>query len=185
MRTAPDTILITPQGRAKASLQPEDLVEMDAEGHAHLGSPSSEKLMHLTIYQQCPLAKAVIHAHPPIAVAWSLARPQLTELVANCLSELILAVGAIPIVPYARPGTAAMGAVLRPYLPHSRVMILAHHGALTWGESLEEAFMGMERLEHTARTLLYARLLGGWQELPPEEIEFLRAKRQTLGERIL
>ena len=95
------------------------------------------------------------------------------------------AVGSIPIVPYARPGTVDLGLALLPYLPHSRVMILARHGALCWGESLEEAYMGVERLEHAAKTMMYAQMLGGLSELPDEEVAFLRGQRALTGERIL
>jgi L-fuculose-phosphate aldolase len=55
--------------------------------------------MHLTVYQNCPEARAVVHAHPPHAIAWSIARPDLQYLPADSISELILAVGDIPFVP--------------------------------------------------------------------------------------
>lgn len=185
VRKDSEHILITPQGRPKAFLKEEELALMDKEGKSLHNVASSESLMHLAIYKHCAQAKAVVHAHPPISIAWSIAYPHLKELPANSLSELILAVGKIPIVPYARPGTSAMASVLLPYLPECKVLILAHHGALTWGDSLEEAYMGMERLEHTARILMYARTLGALHELPPDEIEYLKAKRRTFGERIL
>src|SRR5581483_2454180 len=125
------------------------------------------RLMHLEVYRSCPKAKAVVHAHPPTAIAWTIAHPEMKMLPSDCMSELILAVGDLPVVPYARPGTLNMGEVLRPYLPGSRVMILARHGALSWGEDLDEAYNGMERLEHTALILKSAWELGGLTALPP------------------
>jgi L-fuculose-phosphate aldolase len=101
------------------------------------------------------------------------------------MSELILAVGRLPIVQYARPGTQAMGDNLAPHLPACRVLILARHGALAWGESLEEAYNGLERLEHSAQILAQAMLLGGLTRLPTGEVEALRGLRRTLGDRIL
>ena len=141
------------------------------------GNPSGERLMHLEIYRRCPEARCVVHAHPPTAVAWSLARPEWTVLPADALPEVILAAGRIPIAPYARPGTLAMGEVLAPLLPEHRLMILARHGALCWGESLEEAVGGIERLEHVCTMLKLAHDLGGARPLPTDEIEALRRMR--------
>ncbi len=90
--------------------------------------------MHLTVYGHCPQARAVIHAHPPIAISWTVAFPEDRELPGDCLSEIILAAGKIPIVEYARPGTQAMGNVLLPFIENYKIMILSRHGALSWGE---------------------------------------------------
>lgn len=185
VRMSDNTILITPAGVNKADLNPESLASISLEGEILSGKPSSERLMHLAIYRNCPNAKAIVHAHPPTAIAWSIAHPEMKLLPAECMSELILAVGDIPIVPYARPGTHDMGSVLEPYLPKYRVMILARHGALAWGESLEEAYNGMERLEHSALVLKLAHDLGGLTPLPEEEVRVLRAMRETLGNKTL
>jgi L-fuculose-phosphate aldolase len=178
-------IAITPSGVPKAFIEAHDIAIMRLDGSVVQGKPSSEKLMHLAIYQQCAAARCVIHAHPPTAIAWSIAHPQLKELPANCMSELILAVGRVPFVSYARPGSQAMGDVLQAYLPTHRVMILSRHGGLAWGESLTEAMNGMERLEHTAQILMYAVQLGGLTFLPDQEVEALYEMRRQIGERIL
>lgn len=184
-RMSDSEILITPSGVNKAFARPEDMAVIDIEGEVLGGRPSGERLMHLEIYRRCPEARCVVHAHPPTAVAWTVARPDLRELPDDVLSELILAVGRIPIAPYARPGTQAMGDVLIPFLPDCRVMILARHGALSWGETLMEAYNGMERLEHTAKILAAATQLGGLHPLPAEEIAVLREMRRSLGARTL
>lgn len=178
-------VLITPSGINKANLKENQFAKIDLEDKILEGNPSSERKMHLEVYRNFPQAKAVVHAHPPTAIAWSIARPDLQELPAECMSELILAVGGIPIVPYARPGTLEMGTVLIPFLAKSRVMILARHGALSWGESLEEAYNGMERLEHAAVILKMAHELGGITSLPSDEVATLREMRRKLGERTL
>lgn len=179
------TVLITPSGRAKGFLNPSEMARLTLEDQVLDGVPSGERLMHLEVYRRCPQAKAVVHAHPPTAIAWSIARPELKELPSNGLSEIILAVGSIPFVPYARPGTQAMGDALAPFLPKRRVMILSRHGALSWGESLEEAYFGMERLEHSAQILKSATEIGGISDLPPPEIEALREIRARMGDRTL
>ncbi len=185
VRLSDKEILITPAGLSKARIRAEDLALISLENEVLQGKPSSERLMHLEIYRQCPQAKAVVHAHPPTAIAWTIARPELTELPAECMSELILAVGKVPVVPYARPGTLEMGTHLHPFLPSCRALLLARHGALCWGESLEEALGGMERIEHSALILKSAQELGGLTSLPAKEVEALREMRKKLGDKIL
>ncbi|OFZ56623.1 MAG: aldolase [Bdellovibrionales bacterium RIFOXYC1_FULL_54_43] len=184
-RVADERILITPAGKSKALLREKDIAVITSKNEILQGTPSSERLMHLAIYRGCPKARAVVHAHPPTAIAWSVAFPEIPELPSECLSELILSMGRVPVVPYARPGTEKMGEVLGPFLPGSRVMILARHGAVSWGEDLDEAYNGMERLEHVCGILKLAKELGGLSVLPPEEVQALREMRKKLGERIL
>jgi len=178
-------ILITPSRASKAFIKPEQITVIDLEGRVLEGEPSGERDMHLAIYRHCPQAMAVVHAHPPHAVAWSLARPEWAELPNDSLSEIILGAGQIPFVPYARPGSVAMGENLRPFLPHTRAMILSRHGAVCWGESVEEALNGMERLEHSAQMLWLAEALGGAKPLPADEVKALKAMRLQMGERLL
>lgn len=135
MRLGDDQILITPSARHKGFIHENDLAIITLDGNILAGNPSSERLMHLEVYRKAPKAMAVIHAHPPVATAWSIARPDLKELPCNSCSELILALGSVPIVPYARPGTAGMGENLHPFLPKSKVMILSNHGSISWGEN--------------------------------------------------
>jgi len=180
-----DYIFITPSGVAKARMDIEDMAVVNSQGRVMVGKASSEMAMHLAVYNSCPKAKAIVHAHPPTAIAWSIARPDDTELPSDAMSELILSVGSVPIVPYARPGTEEMGSVLKSYLPQHRCLILARHGALSWGEDLEEAHKGMERIEHTAIILEKAQRLGSITTLPKEEVSYLKEIRKSLGERIL
>jgi len=185
VRLNSDEILITPSGIAKAFMQVEDMAVVTLDNKILAGHPSSERLMHLEIYQTCPQAQAVIHAHPVTAIAWSIAQPELTKLPSDCLSEVILATGDIPFVDYARPGTKAMGDVLKSYLPQHRAMILRGHGALTWGGGLEEAYRGMERIENSAQILMTAQQLGGLHPLPAEEIQYLYEMRKKIGDVLL
>lgn len=177
-------IAMTPTGVAKAWIKPEDFAFLDPNGTILRGHPSSERLMHQVIYAACPEAKVVVHAHPPTAIAWTLARPELEAMPSESLPEVILGAGAIPIVPYARPGTAALGEALVPFLPAHRLLVLARHGAVCWGEDIHEAVGGIERLEHVAQILKYAMELGGLSPLPGEELAALRRLRAELGPRI-
>lgn len=183
-RLADGRIAMTPSGVAKAWLQPEAFAYLALDGTILSGQPSSERLMHLAIYRACPEAHVVVHAHPPTAIAWTVARPDLLELPADVLPEVILGAGSIPIVPYARPGTVALAEAFQPFLPAHRLLLMARHGAVCWGEDAAEATGGIERLEHVAKILKAAVELGGLSSLPSAEIEALRALRSALGPRI-
>src|SRR5262245_13083781 len=67
--------LIPPGGRYKARVRADEIAEMDLDGGIVSGQPSSERVMHLEIYRRCPEARAVVHAHPPLATAWTIAFP--------------------------------------------------------------------------------------------------------------
>ncbi len=178
-------IAITPRGLPKAKVRREDFAWLALDGTVLSGTPSSERAMHLEIYRAVPEAKAVVHAHPITAIGWSLANPEAAELPSDVLPEVILAAGRIPQVPMATPGTEAMGTNLRPYLPAHRLLILARHGALAWGESLREAAGGLERLEQVAKILLVAQAFGGAKPLAPGDLDALRALRAQLGPRLI
>lgn len=184
-RLSDEQILITPSGVAKAFMSPESMAIITLSGKVIAGHPSSESAMHLAIYQNCEKAKAVVHAHPPTVIAWSIARPDLKYMPNEGLSELIIACGNVPFVEYARPGTSMMGEHLKKYLPQHRALILSRHGAVCWGESLEEAYGGMERIEHSAIILAKAQSLGGITSLPRSEVEALFEIRRQMGERLL
>jgi L-fuculose-phosphate aldolase len=185
LRLNKDQILITPSGVNKGFLDPRDISVITLENKILRGNPSGERLMHLAVYRHCPTAKAVVHAHPPTAIAWSLMTEGLTEIPAKSLSEVILAVGKIPIAPYARPGTPEMGEAILPFVRHHRALILARHGALSWGESLDEAYNGMERLEHSCQIIKAAKDLGELKDLPEDELQALYRLREKLGPRTL
>ncbi len=185
LRLADGRIAMTPTGVNKSQLRAEHMAFLRIDGTVLSGAPSSERAMHLAVYRRCPEARAVVHAHPPTAIAWTLARPELTELPSDALPEVILAAGRIPVVPYARPGTEAMGTELEAFLPVHRLLLLARHGALAWGESLEEAVNGIERVEHAALILKSALELGGAKPLTEDERRALHALRARNGPKLL
>jgi L-fuculose-phosphate aldolase len=184
-RLASGHILITPTQLSKIFLRPANLVILSPEGIPLQGTPSSEVRLHLQVYSRSPEARAVFHAHPPAAVAWTLTHPTATELPGNLLPESILACGTIPVAPYARPGTPELAASIAPFLPSHRVILLARHGALCWGHSPEEAFYGMERVEHIATILRYAAAFGDAPPLSEEEVAALWECRKWIGEKTL
>lgn len=185
IRISDQEIIITPSGRLKAFIEPSDCALIDIDNNILYGNPSGERLMHLEVYKKCNKALAVVHAHPPTAVALTIAFPDWNEVPMDIMSELILALGKLPIVNYARPGTLEMGTNLHEFLPQCRALLLARHGALTWGESLTEAYSGMERIEHSAEIIHKAISMGGLTKLPEFEVNALKELRKSIGNKIL
>jgi len=174
---------ITASGTHKGFLDPDDVLEVDRNGAPRPGGvgarrPSSEWSLHAACYAERADCGAVVHAHPPTAIALSLAGVSLEEPV---LSEAALVLGSVPVAPYVTPTTAAVGETLRPFVRRANAVILAHHGALCLGRTLEEAWRRMETLEHTALVIWRARALGQVPTLPHEEVARLRALASRLG----
>jgi L-fuculose-phosphate aldolase len=116
----------------------------------------------------------VVHAHPPIATGFALAGETLPW---NALPEIAVGLGEVPLVHYETPGTAALADALEPHLQGHQAFLLANHGAVTVGSSLGVAYGRMESLEHTARIVLAARLLGRVNTLSPHQLEALLGAR--------
>lgn len=179
-RLGRDRVLVTPSGFHKGFLREEDLVVTDLRGKKVSGrrQPSSEFLMHELAYAERPDIGAVVHAHPPIAVALALAGVSLQSCV---LSESCLSLGAIVTAPYATPTTAEVPDSLRDLVRRWNAIILMRHGALTLGADLEQAYNRMEIVEHTAKIIHAARMLGPVTPLPEEEVDKLRRLAEPAG----
>jgi L-fuculose-phosphate aldolase len=183
VRVARNRVLVTPRGELKCDLAPADLVEVDLAGRRRPGAgghssrqASSELDLHLRVYRRRPDCGAVVHAHPPSATAFAVAGETLP---ADVLPELILYLGPVPLVPYAMTGTPALGDAVEPFLARHVAVLLANHGAVTWGPDLATAHLRMESLEHSARILLIARALGPMTRLSPEQVKALDQRRGT------
>ena len=172
VRLSEDKILITPSGVSKSSLNTGDICSMDLAGRTLKGNPSTEKNIHLTVYREQKKARAVVHAHPPFTVALSLARREWKTL-PPVLPETVAVLGPAPFVPYSCPGTLETAESLCPFLQKSSALILSRHGAVTWGESLQSAYLAMECLEHSARIIYLTEALGGAPPLSEDEIKQL------------
>jgi len=171
------TIWITPRGVRKDALSASDLVRVDGGGRIVEGeaSASSELRLHLAIYGRRADVGAIIHAHPPVATGFAAAGQGIPD---DVLAEVAVALGPVPVVPYAMPGTREMEEVLAPFLSSHQAFLLSNHGAVALGGDVEEAGRRMERLEHVARVLLAARLLGGAKPLTREERKALEDRFQ-------
>ena len=177
VRLGGDRFLITPTATSKAEVTEAMLVVVDGAGARVEGSrkPPGETELHLAVYRARPDVTAVLHAHPPYATAFGVARMPLDPI---CLPEAVVSLGLVPTAPFALPKTPlATGAVSR-CAAEADAMLLPGNGALTLGPDLALAFLRMELVEHLARILHHARALGGAQPLPPEELRLLLEQNQ-------
>ena len=175
-RVDEDHILITPSGCHKGMLDPRDLLLYNLRTCQTIGEtkikPSSEIRMHTFVYQHRPDVQAVIHAHPPYAVALSVAGISLEALV---LPEVILAMGAIVDCGYATPTTEnVVHTMKQPIRAGHNALILVRHGSVTLGKTMQEAFCRLEIVEHVAKVTAIARSMGKVSPLPPKEIDKLK-----------
>jgi len=175
-----DRLLATPTGICKGQMLPEDLILCDLEGNKLYGERerTSEMGMHLTIYKMRPDVRAVVHAHPPVATGFAVAGRALNL---GLLPEVIIGLGSVPLADYGQPGTPALTEGMLPYIPKYDALLMANHGAVTYGEDLVQALFRMETVEHFARITLVAELLGGPKVLPRAEIQRLFASRGRYG----
>ncbi len=175
-----ERVLITPSGASKGFLNPEHLLVVNLEGQVldspdPAARPSSEMNMHLEAYRQRPDVGAVIHAHPPLAIACTVAGISLERPV---LPEVVYHFGAIPTAPYATPGTPEGAAAIRDLIGKHDAILLDRHGSLTVGADIFQALMRLEWVEHVAKILLAAHAAGQVKELPKEAVESLLAMRR-------
>ncbi len=176
-----NTFFATPTGVSKGYMTPDMICKVDGKGNLkepNKWRPSSEFKMHLRVYQERPDVNAVVHAHPPIATSFAIAGIPLDKLI---MPEAVIFLGAVPIAEYGTPSTMEIPDSLMPYLQEYDAILLANHGALSFGCDLNTAFFRMESTEFYAKLLMYSRLLGGEKEIPCKEVKKLIDLRKTFG----
>ncbi len=180
LRLAPGRLLLTPSAVSKGSLVPEQLIVVDDDGRVVEGAPglkpTSELPLHLVCYRARPDVRAVIHAHPPTAIAFSVAGLPLTQCL---LPELYADLGPVATAEYSTPGTQACPDAVAPFLASHEAVMMARHGSLTVGPDLRTCYDRLERLEHTAKVGLAARGFG--QVLPQAEVLRRLEAREAAG----
>ena len=172
-----DQVLLTPSGVNKGMMEEDQVITVDLEGRllAGTGRPTSELRMHLLVYELRPEAGAVVHAHLPYATACTLAGISLLEPI---LPEVVITLKGIPTAAYATPGTEEVPKAIRDFIQEFDAILLSRHGAMTVGQDVMDAYNKMEKLEHTARVVLAARLQGPVSPLSASEVEKLRRLRE-------
>ena len=175
-----DTLWTTATGARKGFLTDEWLVKTDLAGNVLEGTrkPSSELKMHLCLYKANPRALAAVHTHPPFSTAFAAANLGFDKML---LAEEGLYLGHVQVAPYATPGSVELAESILPYCWDNNAVLLANHGAVTWGKDLSEACARMETLERSARIRYYCLTMGQAQYLSDEEAAALHQKGVALG----
>ncbi|NIL99183.1 MAG: class II aldolase/adducin family protein [Planctomycetales bacterium] len=177
-RLSENEVLCTPTLHCKGFLQPEDICLIDMEGKqlAGIKKRSSEALLHLQIYKERSDIKSIVHCHPPHATAFAIAREPIPQCV---LPEVEVFLGDVPITKYETPGGQAFADTIIPVVKKTNVIILANHGTISYGETVERAYWWTEILDSYCYMLLMARNLGKVNYVSPDkERELLDLKEQ-------
>ncbi len=184
VRLKHDRILVTPTCVSKGAMRAGDMVVVDHDGHRISGQRqvTSEIGMHLLIYTRRPDVQAIVHAHPPTATGFAAAGIPLTE---PLVCEVVMGLGCIPLARYGTPGTSELAQTLEPYVDNYDAILMSNHGVVTYGDTLEHAYMKMETVEHFAQIALVTHLLGRQQPLQEVEIEkLILARSKYFGAKI-
>jgi len=180
-RTSKNTVLITRSGICKGEVTEKDIVEIDLNGKVLTGKQkiSTEHKIHLYAYWKRKEVTSVVHCHPTYATAFAILGEGLEK---HYLPEVFLTIGKVPLCKYATPSTDGVHKSLQPYINYSWAMLLQNHGAVTLGKSLDDAYFKMEKLEHAAKIIFLARLMGRPRELSKKNIsDILEISESTYG----
>jgi L-fuculose-phosphate aldolase len=175
-------MIVTPSAVAYDSLHPDDLVFLGPDGERGGGQrePSTEWRMHRDIYARFEAASAVVHVHSPFATTLACLRRPIPAF----HYEVALAGGMdIPCAGYATFGTQDLADLALAALKDRRACLLANHGAIAWGESLESAATLAERVEFLARVYWQALQVGEPELLNAAEMDHAGAKFERYGKK--
>ncbi|ONI72442.1 hypothetical protein BWI15_15065 [Kribbella sp. ALI-6-A] len=172
-----DQVLITPTGSALRRVQAEDLAQVPVDGQTSNSAPkpSKELPVHLAVYRQRPEATAVVHLHSPYATACACLPPDESGLaqLPPLTPYRVMRLGDVPLAPYAKPGSSELGDGVERLAVRHHVILLANHGSVVAGTSLDAAVELAEELETAAHLSLLLRDLPHVQ-LTPAQAAVLR-----------
>lgn len=163
------TIWITPAGVDKGSLQPSDIMCITKDGSiTGKHKPSSEFPFHKAIFEIRPDIKAIIHAHPPALVSFSIVRETPNT---NVFARAKQVCGPIGYAKYELPGSKALGSLIADeFAKGYKAIIMENHGTVVGGEDITEALQRFETLEFTARTIIYGNTIGKPEYLTDQQV---------------
>lgn len=179
-RIGENEVLCSPTMISKGFMTPDDICTVDMEGNQLAGrrKRSSEILLHLTIMKERPDVKSVVHCHPPHATAFAVAREPIPQCV---LPEVEVFLGDVPMTRYETPGSQKFADTVLPFVKKTNIMMLANHGTVSYGETVEKAYWWTEILDSYCRILLLAKDLGRVNYFTKNETQELLDLKQKLG----
>ena len=170
-----EDIWVTPSAIDKGSLTPADIICVKKDGTiTGRHKPSSEYPFHKAIYKSRPDIKAIIHAHPPALVSFSIVR-RIPDT--NVISQAKHICGPIGYAPYAVPGSELLGQKIAiEFNKGFHAVIMENHGAVVGGADLVDAYQRFETLEFCGRSILYGNMIGNVHYLKDSDIEQFEAQ---------
>jgi L-fuculose-phosphate aldolase len=173
-------VLCTPTMVSKGFMKPSDICKVDYEGKQLAGTKkrTSEVLLHLAVYKQRPDVHAVVHCHPPHATAFAVAQEPIPKCV---LPEVEVFLGEVPMVRYETPGTQKFAETVVPVVKGCNTVILANHGTVSFGPTLENAYFNTEIIDAYCKILILARQLGRVNYFSPQQTKELLDLKKRLG----
>ncbi|MCT7664141.1 3-oxo-tetronate 4-phosphate decarboxylase [Shinella kummerowiae] len=153
VRLADGAILVTPTNSSLGSLEASRISKVSSAGDLLAGDPpSKEAFFHLAVYEERPAARAVVHLHSTYSVAVScLCHTRTDDILPPLTAYHVMRVGKLPLLKYFRPGDRALAEAVRGAARDHRAMMLANHGPIVSGRTLDEAIHAYEELEETAK----------------------------------
>ena len=148
-----DGVLLTPTNSSMGLLEPDRIAKLGPEGrHLSGDKPSKEAFLHLAMYEERPQARAIVHLHSTHSVAVScLADADPADVLPPLTAYYVMKIGRLPLVPYYRPGDRGLADAVRTAAKDHHAVLLANHGPVVAGKSLEDATFAAEELEETAK----------------------------------
>lgn len=167
-----ENFLVSPSGVSKGFLNEKQILLVDKYGNVldGVGMPSGELPLHLAAYSIRVDINAVVHTHGPHITAFACAG----KVPPIIISEVIFKIGEVAVAPFAPPSTVESANVCAPFMAKHNVILLQNHGVVCLGETLEQAYLRAELIEHWAKVAILSRILGDTIEIPQDIVSMLK-----------
>lgn len=172
-----DNILISKSGVCVNDMKEEDLVLMDLSGNSleQNKKPSSEKFLHICVYEQRDDIKAVVHSHCPYITAFAAANKEIDK---HFLPEFTYCFDKIPLAPYSTPSSLELAQNTAEYFKKYSCVLMANHGIVVGADSIKNCFYMLETIKNYAETYFATEILGGAKLLNKKQVEAIKKLRK-------
>lgn len=154
-----DSFYITPSGMSYEDMTEEDIVEINSKGEPvnKNQKPSSEWPMHINVYLNYDKYNAIVHTHSPFATGFAVNNQEIPTILIEMTPFLG---GDIKVAPFAKAGSQELAEIIIPYLDDRNSCLLANHGTISCGATMNDAFLSAEYVEDAAKIYYYAKTSG-------------------------
>ena len=172
-----ENVIITSTSTPNGYLNSDDFTIIDINGNqiSEGEKASSEKFLHLEFYKLRDDINCIFHVHSPYLTAFAAAGIALDK---NILPEIVYAYDKIPIADYALPGSMELVKNTAKYFPNYDAVLMQNHGVIIGGKNLNDTFLKLELCETYAKTVIFAKILGGAKILSEEQVKEIYSLRK-------